>query len=124
MSPEELGQAEAQWHWGEGSKYVLEGARALILINGAAALAILTFPGSHSQYHHLIEAILFFASGAFAGALLLMFAYCAQLNYGNNANGTPEAAAWAQIWHAWSCIAAVSSAAFFFLGMLTAALGL
>jgi hypothetical protein len=26
-----------RWHWGEGNKYVVEGGKALILINGVAA---------------------------------------------------------------------------------------
>jgi hypothetical protein len=34
---------DQQWHWGEGTKYAIEGMKALLLLNGGAAIALLTF---------------------------------------------------------------------------------
>jgi hypothetical protein len=34
---------EQQWHWKEGNKYALEAMKALLLLNGGGALALLTF---------------------------------------------------------------------------------
>jgi len=37
---------DAKWHWAEGNKYALEAAKAILLVNGAAAVATLTFIGN------------------------------------------------------------------------------
>ncbi len=34
---------ETKWHWSEGMKYALEGIKTLFILNGAAAISILTF---------------------------------------------------------------------------------
>jgi hypothetical protein len=74
----------AQWQWGRGIEYALEAGKSLILINGAAAIAILTFVGNHPpKTFGIFRAINMFASGALLGALFFGFAYLAQLNYGN-----------------------------------------
>jgi hypothetical protein len=39
---------DQQWHWGEGTKYAIEGMKALLLLNGGAAIALLTFIGNHT----------------------------------------------------------------------------
>lgn len=45
---------DAKWHWAEGNKHALEAAKAILLVNGAAAIATLTFIGnlSYSQRTH------------------------------------------------------------------------
>ena len=54
-----------RFHWGLGSGYVVEGGKALILINGGAAIGVMTFVGnSHiSVSGSLVVAILLFAVG-------------------------------------------------------------
>jgi hypothetical protein len=60
-----------RFHWGEGNKYVVEGGKAVILINGVAATAILTFIGNERlpMSRWLFVAIITFALGAFVGVL-------------------------------------------------------
>jgi hypothetical protein len=40
---------EAKWHWAEGMKFALEAIKMLFLINGAAAVAMLTFIGTQRR---------------------------------------------------------------------------
>jgi hypothetical protein len=37
---------EAKWHWAEGIKFALEATKTLFILNGAAAIAVLTFLGN------------------------------------------------------------------------------
>ena len=39
---------DQEWHWGEGTKYAIEGMKALLLLNGGAAIALLTFIGNRA----------------------------------------------------------------------------
>jgi hypothetical protein len=32
---------DQEWHWGEGNTYAIEGMKALLLLNGGAAIALL-----------------------------------------------------------------------------------
>jgi hypothetical protein len=76
---------DAKWHWGEGMKYALEGIKMIYIINGAAALSVLTFVGNiklHSGY--LVSAMLVFSFGTLSGAPSMLFAYLTQLYYGNS----------------------------------------
>lgn len=41
--------AQQQWHWQEGNKYALECMKALLLLNGGGALALLTFFGNRGK---------------------------------------------------------------------------
>lgn len=105
-----------RWHWGEGNKYVAEGGKALILINGVAATAILTFIGNERlpQSNGLFWAIIIFAGGAFVGVILFACAYFAQLYYGNKSS-------WARTLHNWAYVPAIISATLFVIGMIVAA---
>jgi hypothetical protein len=115
---------EALSHWAEGAKYVREGGRSLILINGAAAIGILTFIGNnHQQPYTLISALTWFAWGALAGVALFVFAYVAQLHYGNRALGVEHANCVALAAHRLGYIATAFSIVFFVLGMHAAAHG-
>jgi hypothetical protein len=40
---------DQQWHWAEGNKYALECMKALLWLNGGAAIALLTFFGNRSK---------------------------------------------------------------------------
>jgi choline-glycine betaine transporter len=107
---------EAIAHWKVGAKYVLEGGRSLILINGAAAIGILTFIGNNHPpvvSSGLISALTWFAWGALAGVVLFVTAYLAQLQYGNRALGKPCAHVMATTFHWLGYIAAACSISLF-----------
>lgn len=75
----------AKWHWGEGNKYVLEGVKTILLVNGAAAVSMLTFIGNFKLHptKTLIVAMLLFSGGAMSSVLIFGSAYLTQLHYGN-----------------------------------------
>jgi hypothetical protein len=84
----EIMSNDAKWHWAEGNKYVVEGAKSIFLLNGVAAISVLTFIGHLKTHSHsLIAAMGLFAIGALFSALIFMFAYFAQLYYGNGDRG-------------------------------------
>jgi hypothetical protein len=60
---------EKHYHWDQGHAYVVEGGKSLILINGGAAIGVMTFArNSHlSVSGLLVVAIGLFALGAFSG---------------------------------------------------------
>ena len=61
---------DQKWHWAEGTKFAIEAGKALILINGAAAVSILTFLGNKQvQSKFSVISIVIFAFGALAGGL-------------------------------------------------------
>jgi hypothetical protein len=109
-----------RFHWGLGNSYVVEGGKALILINGGAAIGVMTFVGnSHlSVSGSLVAAILLFAVGALLGTLMFLFSYIAELKYGNDDWG---GGAW---WHQIAYAPAVAAAVIFVIGMLLAAAAL
>ncbi len=75
---------ETKFHWAEGMKYVLEGIKAIFVLNGAATVSILTFIGNtKTKSDFLVYAMVCFAIGALTGPISFLFAYLTQLNYGN-----------------------------------------
>ena len=75
---------ETKFHWAEGMKYVLEGIKAIFVLNGAATVSILTFVGNtKTKSDFLVYAMVCFAIGALTGPISFCFAYLTQLNYGN-----------------------------------------
>lgn len=75
---------EAKWHWAEGMNFALEGIKLMFLINGASAVAILTFIGNiRIGSVSLVWAMLLFAFGAVMSVPAMIFAYLTQLHYGN-----------------------------------------
>ena len=84
MTPE-----KRQWHWLEGNKYALECIKALLWLNGGAAIALLTFFGNRGKMLTTASAdaigysLTSFGVGAVASVLMFAFAYFTQLQYGN-----------------------------------------
>lgn len=77
-------EEETKFHWAEGMKYVSEGIKALLFLNGAATVSVLTFVGNtKSKSELLIYAMTCFAVGAATGPIAFWLAYVAQLRYGN-----------------------------------------
>jgi hypothetical protein len=78
-----------QWHWEEGNKYAIECMKALLLLNGGAPIALLTFLGGASRIKLNaagVDAINWslyaFAIGLLSSIVLVVMAYLTQLFYG------------------------------------------
>jgi hypothetical protein len=84
-------KAGQQWHWGEGTKFAIEGIKTLLLLNGGSAVALLAFLGSKTKPDAASIAIaksfgfalVCFGAGALLAAFVFMSAYLTQLEYGN-----------------------------------------
>jgi hypothetical protein len=63
---------QAKWHWGEGNKYAIEAAKSILLVNGVAAVATLTFIGNLKLQptNELIISMVLFAIAAMVSAIL------------------------------------------------------
>jgi hypothetical protein len=79
---------EQRWHWEQGVKFAIEGIKALILINGVAAISILTFLGHHGTLKLFLAKIklgmIFFSFGVLSATICFILSYVVQLKYGNN----------------------------------------
>src|SRR5712691_265107 len=58
--------AQQQWHWQEGNKYAPECMKALLLLNGGGALALLTF--AVGRQHHT-DVVMSRSAPDFAGSV-------------------------------------------------------
>jgi hypothetical protein len=91
---------DQQWHWGEGNKYAMEGMKAMLLLNGGGALALLTFFGNRGKMLTVVSAdaidrsLISFSVGTIGCALVFVMAYFTQLEYGKS--GLEGSARW---WH-------------------------
>jgi hypothetical protein len=57
----------------------------VLILNGAAAVSLLTFIGNHGKSNEsLVASMMLFAFGALMAPLAFTFAYLAQLSYGND----------------------------------------
>ena len=77
---------DTKWHWQEGNKYAVEGIKTLLLLNGGAAVALLTFAASlkgPSGAPLIGAALICFGLGALIGSCVFVCAYLTQLHYGN-----------------------------------------
>lgn len=111
-------QEHSQFHWAEGLKFVIEGFKALFLINGAGTISILTFIGDQQEANvWFVIAMISYAFGAFCGVVLYFFAYLAQLGYGNFNNDS------ARFWHYSSYFLLLLSGFIFVIGTISAAVG-
>jgi hypothetical protein len=118
----------SEWHWEQGIKYAVEGIRTALLLNGAAAIALLTFTANtHNISSRVICAIALFALGAMASALAFPAAYLAQLEYGNaELPNADKGRIWekAQRWNWIAICILVVSIALFLVGAVLAALAI
>jgi hypothetical protein len=109
---------DAKWHWAEGTKYAIEGAKSILIVNGAASVSVLTFIGNMKlRPAYLIYAMILFSVGALFGVLIFIFAYATQLCYGNN-NFTV-----ARRWHIITYVVVLGSVLSFVAGICSAGRG-
>lgn len=115
-------EQERQWHWGEGNKYALECMKAVLLLNGGGALALLTFFGGRPRALTTVpseaigDALFSFGVGAIGSVLLFLFAYLTQLHYGNE--GTQiRPGRQAIIWHNLAYVAVLIAVGGFIVGI-------
>jgi hypothetical protein len=117
------------WHWEQGTKYVVEGVKALTILNGGAAIALMTFGNSHKLTHATIFALACFAIGAAMSVFTFFVAYRAQLEYGNAelyGNQEERLPVWrkGQRWNNFAYFVIAASFLFFAMGLFAAASGL
>ena len=75
---------EAKFHWAEGIKLATEAVKMLFLLNGAAAISVITFIGNLKQRSDpLILAMQLFAFGAALAPAALAIGYLSQMYFGN-----------------------------------------
>jgi hypothetical protein len=72
-----------EWHWEQAIKYAVESIKTTLLLNGAAAIALMTFANTRKFSGALISPLIWFASGAMLSALAFLAAYLCQVEYGN-----------------------------------------
>ena len=115
-------------HWQEAQKFAIEGIKVLLLINGGAAVALLTFIGhaSPTNVSAMGKALIIFGLGALLAAFDLMFGYLANLHYGNeelaakNQQKAASARSSAMFWHYMGYTFFILSALFFVGGLVAA----
>jgi hypothetical protein len=74
----------SEWHWEQGTKFAVEAIKTTLLLNGAAAIALLTFiTNTKTISRSAVAAVVLFAIGTVLSALAFIFAYWTQLEYGN-----------------------------------------
>lgn len=93
---------ERAWHWEQGTKYAIEAMKALLAINGGAAVALLALAGNigkaagnpASLASHLGNSLISFGAGALFAALAFVAAYLTQLQYGRGGENFRPASRW------------------------------
>jgi hypothetical protein len=75
--------ASPEWHWERAAKYAAEGIKTALLLNGAAAIALMTFANTRKFSGALISPLIWFAAGAMVSAIAFSAAYLCELTYGN-----------------------------------------
>jgi hypothetical protein len=78
-----MSMPNTEWHWEQGTKYAIEGIKALLAINGGAAVALLAFAGNLTKggrepaavASSLGVSLMCFGGGALAAAVAFIFAY-------------------------------------------------
>lgn len=108
---------DQKWHWGKGTKYAIEGAKSILLINGAVAVSVLTFIGNTKTNVKLVTcSMVEFAVSALFSAIIFLFCYLAQLHYGNYGAGNDLSNS-AHRWHHIAYMFVVLAVSFFVLGI-------
>jgi hypothetical protein len=115
------------WHWEKAVKYAVEGIKTALLLNGVAAIALMTFANTHTLSVWGIAALLVFAFGAMLSAIAFFCAYRTEQGYGNALY--PEADqvdVWkkAQLWNAYTVITLLLSVSMFAGGAVMGAFAL
>jgi hypothetical protein len=83
--------ASAEWHWEQGTEYAAEAIKTTFLLNGAAAIALMTFATNTQKFSSLLICpLMSFVFGAGFSALAFFAAYMAQLIFGNAAQAKAE----------------------------------
>jgi hypothetical protein len=85
---EMVGQ-DTERHWEYGIKYALEGIKTALLLNGAAAIALMTFSNTHRISWLTIWALILFAAGSALSAITFVLSYRTEILYGNAYLKTP-----------------------------------
>lgn len=102
-------------------EYASGGLKALLLLNGAAGIAILAFLGNivETEFEHWIRGIAWglvsFSIGAFLSTVSWLFAYISQTYY-NEANGNIKMIDQGTFWRNITIIAVVASGITFLIG--------
>ena len=78
----------SEWHWEQGTKFATEAIKAGLLLNGAAAIALMTFANNHDLTTNLAKAVRIFALGAGISFLAFFAAFMSQRDYGNAVSPT------------------------------------
>jgi hypothetical protein len=118
--------ASTEWHWEQGSKYGIEGLKTALLLNGAAAIALMTFANTREFSSALVCTVVLFALGALFPAVAFCTAYLTQLEYGNaerpNLAGDEKDRIWrrGRCWNQVSIILLLLSMVFFVIGTVRA----
>ena len=72
-----------EWHWEQAIKYAVESIKTSLLLNGAAAIALMTFANTRKFSGALHTPLVLFAVGAMLSAIAFVTAYLCELAYGN-----------------------------------------
>ena len=118
---------DTKWLWSVGATYALEGMKTIVLINGVAAISILTFAGNNKTHEvHLIYSLVSFGAGVLMGALTLLSAYLSQLHYGNAGTTSAKENSWqvGSNFHWLTYFCAFLGLLLFAVGIFFAAIGL
>ena len=75
--------ATQEWHWAQGTKYAAEAIKTTLVLNGAAAIALMTFATNTQKFSSLLIPLISFVIGAALSTLAFFDAYMAQLFFGN-----------------------------------------
>jgi hypothetical protein len=92
------GSVTQEWYWEQGTKYAIEAMKTALLLNGAAAIALMTFANTRKFSGALISPLVWFASGAMLAAMAFGGAYLAQLTCGNSVRPGIDEVERARIW--------------------------
>ena len=101
-------------------QFALAAVRGTILINGAAAVALLTFIGQYASASDgkfaavavsLATSLYWFGLGAFLGVLVAALSYVAQIAFAH------EFTKWGEVFRIPAVLAAIGGMLFFYLGL-------
>ena len=92
-----------EWHWEQAAKYAVESIKTTLLLNGAAAIAVMTFAATRKFSGALHTPLVLFAVGAMLSAIGFLAAYVCQVKYGNATRPGINDAEHDRIWRVGQC---------------------